>query len=249
MTLAGAITVLVTTSPIPSHPSTAIIEATLASLDAAGLGGCETLIACDGIRPEQEDRRADYGEYLRRLCWACSQRPNTLPIVFGEFRHQAGMTASALEQVRTPLVLFVEHDTPLCGEIPWASMVRAIDSGGVDVIRLGHEANVLDVHRYLVNGKRRDVRGVPLVRVAQWSSRPHLASADWYRKMLADYFPPHARTFIEDRIYSEIATPWVERKEWGGICQLWLYAPTEGTWKRSEHLDGRAGEEKYGMTW
>ncbi len=249
MTLADQITVLVPTSPIPSHPSTAIIEATLASVDTAGLGECRMIVMADGVRDEQEGRWEDYTEYVDLLCDLCMERPTTEVIMFGTFYHQAMMTAITLERVTTPLILFVEHDTPLCGEIPWLSMCAAIASGEADVIRLHHEAGVLKEHRYLVNGRRQDVHGVPMIRLAQFSARPHLSSAEWYRRILSAFFSPDARTFIEDRLYGEIATPWVERKEWGGVCRLWMYAPTEGTWKRSEHLDGRSSDPKYPMTW
>lgn len=244
MTLAEHITVLVPTSPIPSHPSTAIIDATLESLDCAGLGECQVIVMADGVRTEQADRASDYASYLARLVMGGANL-----YAAPEFLHQAEMTRRALEQVATPLILFVEHDTPLTGEIPWLSMCAAIESGDADVVRLHHEAAILEPHRYLTAGRRRNVHGVPLVATAQWSQRPHLASAEWYRWMLDTYFGPHARTMIEDRIYSEIATPWVERREWGKVCKLWMYAPTEGSWKRSEHLDGRAGDDKFEMTW
>lgn len=251
MTLADAITVIVPTSPIPSHPAIAVIDETLDSLVAAGLDGCEVIVCADGVRPEQEHRRGDYEEYLRLLLWDLNHgRRNHLPVLFDEHHHQAAMTRHALDVVRTPLVLFVEHDTPLVGEIPWASLVAALttEACGVDVIRLHHEADVLVPHRYLMVAEPQIVAGVPLQRTAQWSQRPHLASAAWYRAILDRHFPAHARTMIEDRFYSEVSTPWIERREWGKECRLWMYAP-DGDRKRSTHLDGRAGEDKYEMTW
>lgn len=249
--LADLITVLVPTSPIPSHPSTAIIEETLDSLEVAGLGDCETIVMADGVRAEQEHRRGEYEHYLRALLWDLNHgRRNALPLVFDEHLHQAEMTRRALAEVRTPLVLFVEHDTPLVGEIPWWKMADAILASPceADVIRLHHEAQVLEPHRYLMVARREVIRGVPMQRTAQWSQRPHLASASWYRSTLARHFAPWARTMIEDRLYGEIATPWVERRKWGNDCKLWLYSP-DGDMKRSTHLDGRAGDEKFEMTW
>ncbi len=243
MTLSDLITVLVPTSPIPSHPSTAIIDETLASLTAAGLGECQAIVMFDGVRPEQEDRADAYDEYRRRVM----VNPQASLIVSApEFLHQAEMTRRVLNGVTTPLVLFVEHDTPLVGETPWADLANAILAAPckVDVIRLHHESVVLRVHRYLMAGKVENVRGVPLWRTAQWSQRPHLASTGWYRAMLGRHFPPEDRTFIEDRIYGTIATPWVERKEWGNEAKLWLYHP-EGNIKRSTHLDGREDQPKW----
>lgn len=248
--LADLVTVLMPTSPIPSHPATAVITETLGSVMAhPQLAGCEAFVMIDGVRPEQEHRRGDYEEYQRRLLQLTNTIPGVVPLRFEDHTHQAKMTRQALEQVRTPLVLFVEHDTPLVGEIPFVGLAQVILDGTAEVVRLHHEAEVLKPHRYLMaDDSPVDVAGVPMQRTAQWSQRPHLASADWYRAMLDKYFGPNARTMIEDRLYGEIATPWVERREWGKECRLWLYAPA-GDMKRSTHLDGRGEDPKYEMTW
>ena len=80
--------------------------------------------------------------------------------------------------------------------------------------------------------------GVPLRRTVQWSQRPHLAGTDYYRTILADYFPQSARTMIEDRMHS------VAQSEKGH--RLALYHP-EGNIKRSYHLDARGDESKFDM--
>lgn len=247
--LADLVTVLVPTSPIPSHPSTAIIEQTLASV-VERLPGCEVFVMADGVRPEQEDRRDDYERYLRQLLHLTNRTAAVVPFVHDEHLHQAEMTRRALELVRTPLVLFVEHDTPLVGDVPFDALARVVLSGTADAIRLHHEAAVLDEHRYLMADLEPvDVDGVSLQRTGQWSQRPHLARASWYRWLLDGHlFGPGTRTMIEDRLYGEIATPWVERHQWGGWCKLWMFTP-EGDVKRSTHLDGRAGDPKFEMTW
>lgn len=246
--LADLVTVLVPTSPIPSHPSPAITLETLRSVQER-LPGCEILVMADGVRPEQEERRGDYEEYLRALSWWAARSHNVLPLIHDEHLHQAEMTRRALKFVRTPLVLFVEHDTPLCEQIPWQQLAGVLLEGTADVIRLHHEAHVLEPHRYLmVDPAPVDVAGVSLQRTAQWSQRPHLARTEWYRGMLDGHFPAGCRTMIEDAFYGKVATPWVERQQWGVHCRLWMYAP-EGDMKRSLHLDGRAGDPKYEMTW
>lgn len=254
--LTDRLTFIVSASPIPSHPSSATLNETLDSIiDAMPPGeDCEVIVCFDGVRAEQENRRADYEAHLHDALWAINhRRPNVVPLVFDEHLHQAEMTRRALAMVRTPHVCFVEHDTPLVGSIPWEDMADVLDSGAADVIRLHHEANVLEPHRYLMADETPQNLGsiggsVPLLRTAQWSQRPHVARADWYRWMLGEYFGPSARTFIEDRLYGEIATPWVEWKEWGAVCKLWLYAPA-GDMKRSTHLDGRGSDPKFEMHW
>ncbi len=243
------VTLLIPTSPIPSHPSTHIIEETIVSIREQ-LPTAEILVMVDGVRDELADRKADYDEYVRRLIWLCRHRwSNVLPVVFDEHQHQANMTRLTLEaQVRTPLVLFVEHDTPIVGDIDWPGLCAGVLSGEADVIRLHHESRILDDHRHLMVDEDTVEMGparVPAMRTAQWSQRPHVASADWYRRTLDEHFPTTGRTMIEDRLYTFVATPWLERNEWG-THKVWIYTPP-GNIQRSTHTDGREGDDKFEM--
>lgn len=240
------ITVLVTMSPIASHPATAVIDETLASIRER-LPRAEIIVLCDGVRPEQEDRRDDYEQAIRRLLWTCNLHGrNVLPVIFDDHVHQANMVRAGLEHVRTPLVLFVEHDTPLVGEIPWDGLCDVVQSGDAHVVRFHHEASVLAVHEHLCpDSAARDVRGVPLRRTVQWSSRPHLADTEFYRQLIGGYFGVESRTFTEDVLHGVVDQAWREHGEDGwDEFRLWIYSPP-GDIKRSTHLDGRAGEAKF----
>lgn len=239
------VTVLIPTSPILSHPDTWIIEETIKSV--RNHLDCEILIMVDGVRKEQEDRRKDYDEYVRRLLWKANHEwHNVLPILFEEYKHQSGMTKEALKLVRTPTVLFVEHDTPLCEEIPFDGLTRAVMAGEANVIRLHHEALILDEHNHMMlDQKAQDVLGVPMVRTAQWSQRPHLASTEFYRNMIEQYFSENSKAFIEDRVHGQAHEAYRLRGKAGwNDWKLWIYAPS-GDMKRSYHTDGRAGESKF----
>lgn len=103
--LKDLITVLVSTSPIQSHPDTSIIEKTVESIREK-LPENEIFIMIDGIRNEQEYLRENYQEYIRRLLWLCNHKwSNVLPIVFPEFRHQQGITKETIKMVNTPTIL------------------------------------------------------------------------------------------------------------------------------------------------
>lgn len=74
------LTVVVTTSPVVSHPSTGLIDAVLDSFRfAAGLRECPTLIVCDGFKLKSEgtsrrESRRSYrqGELFELLLPLCS---------------------------------------------------------------------------------------------------------------------------------------------------------------------------------
>lgn len=243
-----AITVLVTTSPIPSHPDTAILNETLASIRER-LPHAEILLGCDAVRPEQAHLADAYHEYLRAVVWKAQHHwHGVLPVIFDTHQHQAAMTAALLEQVTTPCVLFAEHDTPLTGDIPFGPIAAAVRTGQVNLVRLHHEVRILEEHQHLmVDAEPRHVEGVPLLRTVQWSQRPHVASTGYYRRVLAGYFPPGARTMIEDRMHGIVANAWWERRVVGWEeHRLAIYAPP-GNRQRSLHSDGRAGEPKFAM--
>ncbi|MET8648428.1 hypothetical protein [Nocardia aurea] len=240
------VTVLVTCSPIPSHPSTHILEETIASVRER-LPRAEIFLVFDGVRPEQEARRADYEEFIRRALWLADHEwGNVLPFIHDEHLHQGECARRAVEAMTTPLLLFMEHDTPLTGEISFADIAATIEAGDANVVRFAHEAAIHPEHRYLMlDTDPQDVRGVPMMRTAQWSNRPHLASVAWYRVLLEHHFPPGLKDFIEDRCYG----PLVNAVDRDGVMgwlgwRTWIYTP-EGNIQRSFHTNGRAGENKF----
>lgn len=231
------ITVVVTTSPIPSHPSIEILTETVASVRAS-LPNAEILIMCDGVRPEQEPRRGAYEDAVYRICGWTNRQRNMLPIVSDRFVHQANLMRRALEEVHTPLVLFVEHDTPLVNDFNWSALVEACLKDDVNCIRFMHESRVLDDHRHLMLADEpRDVSGVPLLPTRQWSQRPHLAKTEWYRGLIAENFGRASRTFIEE-VMAGVADVSGER------LGLYIFHP-EGNIQRSAHLYGRGTDPMY----
>lgn len=242
------VTVIIPSSPVPSHPSTSMIEEVVASVRAQ-LPNSEIIISCDGIRPEQESRSAAYTDYIARLIHLCHRQwTNVLPVVFEEHLHQGVMARRVLPNVITSKILYVEHDAPIYGDIPWGPLCTAVDSGVANVIRLHHEASILEPHKHLMLTEAPlDVCGAPLLPTVQWSQRPHLANKTWYESMVCRYFGESSRTMIEDVMYGVLETHYREegRDGWDPF-RLFIYAP-DGDMKRSWHLDGRAGEPKYSM--
>jgi len=243
-----AITVLAVTSPLPSHPSTRILDTTLASV-RYWLPGADVLLLADGVREEQADRRGAYTEALRRHVWNCANTWDRVTPVLGDKHvHQSGLLRLALPMVRTPLVLFVEGDCPIVTDEPieWDGICAAILDGTVNLVRLHHEAHVLAEHEHLqADPEPICVHGVPLRRTAQYSGRPHIASAAWYRQVMATEFSPEACCFLEDRLHSPVQAAF-EREGVPGwaLYRLAIYEPRPNA-KRSWTLDGREGEPKY----
>lgn len=241
------ITVVVTTSPVPSHPSTDHIEQTIASIRES-LPTAEIVVVADGVRPEQADRTEAYETYLSRLLWLCNfQWSNVVPVVLPEWGHQANATRAAMQFVDTPLLLFIEHDTPLVGDIPWAGLCDAVQEGTANAIRLHQDVEIHPDHeRVMLDDEPKNIGGVPLRRTAAWWQRPHLASTAFYRRIL-ERFPASSRTMIEDVLYGVVWSDWEDYGEVGwDQWRIWIYQP-DGDMRRSGHLDSRGEDEKFEM--
>ncbi len=234
------ITVLISSSPIESHPSTAIIEETLASI-RYHLTDSPIFIMLDGIRHEQEKYKERYSEYIYNLVvHALRNEHNVRLVPFIKFTHQARMTVRTLEMVDTPLLLFVEHDTPLVNRtIDWNMLKTAIQDRQTNHIRLHYDEQIHVEHQHLMCGKLTPW----LIKTIQFHNRPYLTHTDWFRGLLAANFTPDSRTFIEDKVYSPVVCA-----DWE-TYKLTVYDPeaTERNMKRSRDLNGRGSEPKYPM--
>lgn len=238
------VTVLIPSSPVASHPSTAMLEDTIRRVRAyPEFARAEVIVMLDGVRDEQRHRMADYEEYKRRVVDLCTFDPaffGVLPLPFDRHTHQAGMARAALDLVQTPLVFYVEHDTWPMGEIPFDRLMRTFDrEAGINVVRLHLDHKILPEHEYLMHGEM-EVEDCPLTRTTGWSQRPHLARTDFYRRILRDHFAPDSVCMVEDGLYGYVAeAPW----ERYGVT---IYTPPGNT-LRSGSSDGRGVDPKYDM--
>lgn len=236
------ITVLIPVSPIPSHPSTEIVDQTLASIRER-LPESEIIILFDGVPAWHEHMRTDYEKFKQTMLWKIEHElHNVVPLVFDKHSHQSLMVKKALDMVRTPLILFSEQDTPLHDEIPFEAISEAVKTGYANVVRFHHEASVHPEHEHLMLDKEPiDILGVPYLRTMQWSGRPHLASTSFYRTIADKYWDDQPR-FIEHIMYGVVVEGAYDE------FRLHCYAP-KGTLVRSLHLDGRRkGAKEYDPT-
>lgn len=244
--LSDLITVLVVTSPTASDPSIEMIDTTLAS--TATLTECRHIVGADGVRPEQRDIAPAYKAML-------AATGETVPVLrLPQWGHQANVMRMLLAEVTTPLVLFMEHDTPLLPAetcpIDWPGCAQTLIDGELDLLRFHHESHILPEHEHLMIGDEGDgaTRRIPYLRTVQWSQRPHLARTDWYRKIIGTYFAQSSRTMIEDVMHGVVAAAWnADGLAGWNRYKLAIYSEPEPTMQRSYHLDGRAGASKYEM--
>jgi hypothetical protein len=235
-----SISVIISSSPIPSHPSTRTIEETIRSI-RWHLPKAPIYVMCDGVRPEQKEQYGErYLEYIHQLAGKAMFEFTNIKIVpFMEWQHQALCTVKTLELIKTPLLVFCEADTPLLERpIDWDMLKEAVTSGETNMIRFHYDEEVHADHQHLMCGKLTE----NLIKTVQWHQRPHLTGTHWYEQTLSPLFPSTCRCHIEDKIYGPVTVaPWEDYR-------LTVYDP-EGTgqkMKRSTHTNGRDDDEKFG---
>lgn len=239
-----ALTVIIPTSPIQSHPDTTIIEATIDSI-REHLPDVEVLIMIDGVRDEQSGLTAKYREYTRRLLWLLNYKyKNVYPVLFDEFSHQSRMTRETLLFIDTPYLMFAEHDTPICDDIDFENILRFLEEDA-NVVRLHFESVIPKDHEYMMM-KPVEFDGIKYIPTAQWSQRPHIAKTDFYMKMMFRYFSDSSRTMIEDKVHGQLLAPFVDKGR-SGWSDWRVYIYNADDMKHSLNLDGRGSESKYDM--
>lgn len=231
------LTVVIPVSPIKSHPSTDILDETIASI-RKHLPSVKIIVSFDGVREEQKDLAIAYGEHIRAVLY---KHRDIYPVIFGEHKHQAGMMKALLEQhIHTPLVMYIEQDTPLEKDpIDFGEIYRLIESGQSNMVRFHHESSIPADHKHMMLEKEGD-----FTQTVQWSQRPHIASTAFYRRVMAE-FSENANCFIEDHMHGVVWNSYLrDGKLAYNQWRLHIYTP-EGSIRRSYHTDGRQGAEKY----
>lgn len=232
------ISILVPMSPIKSHPDISIISHTIETIrfhfPTAALH-----IMMDGVRAEQESYRENYekaqASLRRRMDGA-----NTRFWTFDKQTHQVGMTREVLKHIETPLIMFVEQDMPIVINEPieFEGILKLVLGGRLNLMRLMHEAFPLACHEHLYR-KVHVVEGIRFRETMQWSQRPHVASTDFYRKILDAHFSLDANSMIEDCMHGV-----AQDHEWE-YTKMAVYLPNDRDAKRTYHTDGREGDKKY----
>ena len=154
------------------------------------------------------------------------------------------MARAIIDEVKTPLILYVESDTPLVTDekIEWDMLEHIILDGKSNLIRLHFEGVIPKDHEHLMLGDPE----TGVLKTIQWSQRPHLASTAYYRRILNEHFSDKSRVYIEDKMHSVIDVAYRKDGEQGWLQhRLHIYYPNDKNIKRSYHLDQREGGPKF----
>mmetsp|Transcript_56629 Transcript_56629/g.184205 ORF Transcript_56629/g.184205 Transcript_56629/m.184205 type:complete len:375 (+) Transcript_56629:152-1276(+) len=194
------LTIVVTTSPIPSHPSPALLRALFASFAAhlPGFERCPRVLVCDGYRrptaggkPQlcSEEAYNGFLDEVDRLSATGTLGP--CRVLRLESVHGYGLALGrALEVVETEFVLVVQHDWLLVQNTDLCAAMSAMDSDGEvkcialqSLTTLGY-AKRLRVRYNIELPPSREVCGLTLTPQLFWYDKPHICRAQHYREVV-----------------------------------------------------------------
>lgn len=236
MSLKNLITALITTSPIPSCPSTEIISQAYDGI-RSHLPDISIVITVDGMYSGHQIYGLPYEEYkqnLRNLNW-----PNVEIIEFEEYTHQFEMTRQAFKRnrIQTPLVLWHEHDWKLLPNIEWDKIVQTLlVDREVAHMRFAETDGVPPYDRIDPKFDRGSIvtkSGLNLLRTTEYFGCPNIARREFFEAVfrMADW----------GRIHFELVARGFAEKDNGREFPLSYYNPQPNR-KRSQHLDGRLAD-------
>ena len=248
------LTVIVMASPIPTHPSTEIIDETLESLKFIDpVKSAQIILAHDHPHPEAlPDVQEAYLNYLTKLDRRYSDDNKVKVVKLNEWGCLAQNIVNAIKIVQTPFVLVVQHDFKFLESIDVLDCIYIMNKNPkIRHIRFNREANFPYVFDHDPKTRLKHYteksfeleennRKLTLIKTLGWSDNNHLCRTDYYREIVSK-LTGNKKTFPEHPC-NLASTPLLHH-----LFGTFIYGEIgkEGVIK---HLDGRGTSHKPAKT-
>lgn len=180
------LTVVVVSSPVPSNPSTATLQAVFRSFSLVdGLPHCRKLVQLDGPQRSLEKKRVraykEFGRRVRRLAASEVSFARTHVHMSDRFLFAAHNVAAAVRRVVTDFMLLMQHDFMLARPFDAAGLLRTMRRNAtVKHVRLNARPNIERGFDTVLQNWTCAGCVVPLARTCGWSDGPHVTRRDYY---------------------------------------------------------------------
>ena len=247
------LTIITTTSPIPSNPSTAILEKSMKSIYAIkDLRNCQKIIVFDGVKDANEHYHCrkstekiliDYEQYKRNVQALVDDPSNlyfkNIKLLFlDKFSHQAWALKAAMKLVLTPFIYCHQHDIEIIRPFDVVGIIKSMEiNPNIKLVRACFGENhpsyfdgPLDDH---INGNAL----VPLVRTFRFSDVDHFTTVQFYEEMVFPRVtsPNFAEIFVMEPDFVGMQNEMLRNHDqWG----MYIYGRL-GEKTTIKHLDGR----------
>ncbi len=189
-TVADLITVITTTSPIPSIPSTAHLYPAQKSLFRIPVFAlCKKIIVFDGIRPDQQSLYTEsYESYKKNVEELTKSDPyfsNTELVYCPRWVHLTGAIEEAIKHVKTPFLYIHQHDLQIVKDFDLNGLIASmVANPKIKFVLLVAGDNESSEDRGDCDSNVQGVHFVPLMRCFRWSAQAQITTIDYYKDLV-----------------------------------------------------------------
>lgn len=186
-TVSELITVITSTSPIPSMPSTRhIYEAQKSLFLVPALAKCKKIIVFDG---EKNTKSHSYNKYKQNIIELTKNDPyfsNTELIFCKKWGHLSGALDTAIKHVDTPFVFIHQHDLIILQTIDLNAVIASmVANPKIKYVGLCQRPLAIDDHYFgPVDENIEGICFAHLCRSTGWSDQSHVTSKEYYTEFV-----------------------------------------------------------------
>lgn len=199
-TVSQLVTVITSTSPIPSMPSTKFLyEAQKCLYQVPALAKCKKIIVFDGVKKCDKNVINVYEEYKNNVIKLLEEDPyftNTELVFCQKWGHLSGTIREAIKKVNTPYLFIHQHDLILLKAFDLNGVIASmVANPTIKYVALIKRANTNEDFNFGPMEEGTDgISFAPLCRASGWSDQCHVASVEYY---LTFVLPQCHKTFME----------------------------------------------------
>ena len=223
------LTIVITSSPIPSHPSIEVIKDTIDSLSYLTLPPNTPVILTHDFGESES-----YDQYLKTLGSYIQDKPNVKIVKKPSPRgYLTGNLKYAMDFVHTKYILKLEHDTPFIAPVNMIHVIEdMIHRPELKHVRFNIRHNVKIGSDALNDlfGNQLDAIHQTYTRTPSWSDQNHITTTDYYRNIV--FVEGHPQ-FPERNLIKRSVNQSIHNK-----YGTYLYGPLNYP-ARTKHMDGR----------
>jgi hypothetical protein len=173
------ITIILSTSPMPSHPSTAFVDEVVESIYKFlfRFERTKIIITCDGTNECNES----YEHFILNLEEKYKGYEDIEIIKKPEFGHLTGNLRFAIERVETEFVFLVQHDISFLRFVDIAKVIEDMRANPqLKHVRFNKRRNTRKRGDYNLGKKRVDAN-YKYISTPQWSDQNHICTVDYFK--------------------------------------------------------------------
>lgn len=177
--MSSNLTIVITASFIPTHPSRFIIEKTLESLKYINMRpGTKIVLAHDYNDSD------DYAKYLKNINDYAEQSPMDIEIAMcAEHGHLVGNVRNAFARIASKYALVIQHDLPFVRKFDIQKVMEDMEENpGIKYVRFNKRSNIkteFDAFNDLF-GFQQIQKNYTYTRTPAWSDNNHLCLTSYY---------------------------------------------------------------------